>query len=125
MKRAIYEALGVRECFVFDARPRERGRLTGLRLEGGSYTPIAPVPVVLGGVGVPSLVLGLVARSWEGDDRWEMRWHDPASGKDLLNYDEQAAMLEARDRNVAAGKAELADMEAEIKALRAALEART
>ena len=48
VKRAIYEALGVREYFVFDARPRERGRLTGLRLEDGSYTPIEPVPVVLG-----------------------------------------------------------------------------
>ena len=72
----------------------------------------------------PATELGLVARSWEGDDRWEMRWHDPASGKDLLNYDEQAAMLEARDRNVAASKAELADMEAEIAALRAVLDGR-
>ena len=109
---------------MFDARPRERGRLTGLRLEGGSYTPIAPVPVVLGGVGVPSAVLGLVARSWEGDDRWEMRWHDPASGKDLRTFDEQAATLdeqaatlEERDREVAAGKAQIA-------ALRAVLDAR-
>ena len=145
VKRAIYEALGVREYFVFDARPRERGRLTGLRLEAGSYTPIEPVPVVVGGVGVPSAVLGLVARSWEGDDRWEMRWHDPASGKDLRTFDEQAATLdeqaatldeqaatldeqaatldelaatlEERDREVAAGKAEIA-------ALRAVLDAR-
>lgn len=117
-KRAIYEALGVREYFVFDARPGERGRLTGLRLERGAYTPIEPVPVVLGGVGVPSAVLGLVARSWEGDDRWEMRWHDPASGKDLRNYDEMAAMLEERDRDVAASKAEIA-------ALCAALDGRT
>lgn len=123
-KRAIYEALGVREYFVFDARPRERGRLTGLRLEDGSYTPIGPVPVVLGGVGVPSVVLGLVARSWKGDDRWEMRWHDPASGKDLRTFDELAATLEERDREVAAGKAELADRKAEIAALRAVLDAR-
>ena len=95
----------------------ERGRLTGLRLEAGSYTPIEPVPVVVGGVGVPSAVLGLVARSWEGDDRWEMRWHDPASGKDLRTFDELAATLEERDREVAAGKAEIA-------ALRAVLDAR-
>ena len=110
-KRAIYEALGIREYFVFDARPRERGRLTGLRLEGGTYTPIEPVPVVFGGVGVPSAVLGLVARSWEGDDRWEMRWHDPASGKDLRTLDELEAAL--------------ADKETEIATLRAALAART
>lgn len=75
------------------------------------------MPVALGGVGVPSAVLGLVARAWEGEDRWEMRWHDPASGKDLRNYDEMAAMLEERDRDIAASKAEIA-------ALRAALDAR-
>ena len=137
-KRAIYEALGIREYFVFDARPGEEGRLTGLRLAGGAYRPIAPVPVVLGGVGVPSAVLGLVARSWEGEDRWELRWHDPATGEDLRTFDELAderdeqavviadkdAVIADRDAVIAASKAAQADQEAEIAALKAALKSR-
>ena len=130
-KRTIYEALGIREYFVFDARPGEDGRLTGLRLERGAYRPIAPVPVVLGGVGVPSAVLGLVARSWEGEDRWELRWHDPATGEDLRNLGELAderdelaeerdKLAEERDELLAAKEAALA----EVAALRAALDAR-
>ena len=122
-KRAIYEALGIREYIVFDARPKEEGRLTGLRLEGGAYKPIAPVPVVLGGVGVPSAMLGLVVRSWEGEDRWEMRWHDPATGQDLRNYAE-AAERAAKDAQLAALDAEIAAKDAEIAALRAELAAR-
>ena len=110
------------------------------------------MPVVLGGVGVPSAVLGLVARSWEGEDRWELRWHDPATGEDLRTFDELAderdeqavviadkdaeiadkdaviadkdAVIAGQDAVIAGQDAAMADKDAEIAALRAELAAR-
>ncbi len=90
-KRTIYEAMGVREYFIYDPREKYQApRLVGLRLEHGRYEEI-PVGILPNGErGTPSATLGLSAHV-DGDGR--LRWYDPASGAYLRTYREQEREL--------------------------------
>ena len=80
-KRATYEHLGVREYWLFDPEGFESSTpLTGHRLRAGRYRP-----VVADAAGrLPSGVLGLDLHVRAG----ELRFRDPATGRDLRTYDE-------------------------------------
>ena len=121
-KREIYQALGVREYFIFDARERARKRLTGLTLRHGAYEEIAPTRLADGRMSVYSAVLDLHAYA---NDAGDLRWRDLGAGEDLRTLEEsererQQAWQELeqeRRRRVD----EMAAKDAEIVALRAAL----
>ena len=106
-KLDCYQRLGVRECLFFDATRADLGG-TGEELWGFALTPTRREPLteaVLpnGERGVVSAVLGLVAYVAERTppsaprDTWEltMRWHDPAMGADIPDYDEARTETEA------------------------------
>ena len=85
-KRKTYKALGVREYFVYDARPEAVKRLAGFRLHGGVYKEIAGAPIRAGGPpGLHSDVLGLWAHL---NERRGLRWYDPVTGEDLRTLTE-------------------------------------
>ena len=99
-KLNAYEAIGVRECLLFDVTGEDLAGL-GLDLWGFAMTPKGRQPLeerVLpnGKRGVCSAVLGLVAyiaarRSPAAhNETWAltMRWHDPATGEDLPDHDQ-------------------------------------
>ena len=85
-KRKTYEALGVREYFLYDARPEAETRLAGFRLRGGVYEELAGSPISVGGPpGLHSDVLDLWAHL---DAQGGLRWYDPAKGEDLRTLSE-------------------------------------
>ena len=80
-KRATYERLGVREYWLFDPEGFESPvPLAGHRLRAGRYRPVT---ADTSGVS-PSGVLGLGLHVCAG----ELRFRDPATGRDLRTYDE-------------------------------------
>ena len=102
-KLDVYQGVGVRECLLFDVS-REGKSGVGEELWGYALTPERREPlgeVVLpnGKRGVRSAVLGLVAYVAErtppsapgGIWALTMRWHDPATGQDLPDYDQLRA----------------------------------
>ena len=98
-KRDVYAALGVREYFLYDPRTEYlTPPLQGYRLRDGAYRPLPSVTVLAGReVAVASEVLGLELRD-ECEARM-VRLRDPATGQDLLTYEE----LEARLRDLEDG----------------------
>ena len=134
-KRGVYAALGVSEYFLYDPRAEYlTPPLRGYRLREGEYRPVPSVTVLAGReVAVASEVLGLEFRD-EREARM-VRLRDPATGQDLLTYEEsehareeEAAARrqegEARRQEVAVRRAAESRMEHEIAARQAA-EART
>ena len=121
-KLDCYQQIGVRECMFFDAAGEDRARV-GKALWGCALTPERSEPleeVVLpnGERGVRSDVLGLVAYVAERvppsgpRETWAltMRWHDPATGADIPDYDQSRAETQAeRDRADAATQEALAE----------------
>ena len=100
-KRAIYQALGVREYFIYDARPEATERLFGFRLRGGAYEELPRSPIRPGGpLGVRSEVLDLWAHV---DEERGLRWYDPVAGEDLrtLTEAERRGDAEAQARQLA------------------------
>ena len=94
-KPAVYAELGVREYFLFDPLGEHLSpRLQGYRLVGGAYEPLAPVESIDRTLALRSKVLGLELRAKPGS---EMRFHDPASGEDLLSHDETHAAWRAAE----------------------------
>ena len=111
--------LGVRECMFFDVAREDRSR-TGKELWGYALTPERQEPldiVVLpnGERGVHSAVLGLVAYVAERTppsgprETWAltMRWHDPATGADIPDYEEARAEARAERTRADAAQREL------------------
>ena len=107
-KLDCYQQIGVRECLFFDATAGDWAR-TGKELWGYALAPARRVPLaekVLpnGERGVVSAVLGLVAYVAERTppaglrETWAltMRWHDPATGADIPDYNESRAEAEAQ-----------------------------
>ena len=99
-KLRCYQRIGVRECMFFDVAGEDRSR-TGKELWGCALTPQREEPLEVvalpnGERGVRSEVLGLVAYVAERTPlvvprgTWEltMRWHDPATGEDIPDYDQ-------------------------------------
>jgi Uma2 family endonuclease len=125
-KRALYERLGIREYFLFDA---ERDYLVG---EGGSQ-PIAPNAA--GRLASEELGLEMGVR---GEPSGPLRLYDPAAGRWLQSPVEEArarieaearAAAEASTRREAVQRAEAEaaarrELEAEVARLRAALDRR-
>ena len=95
-KRALYEALGVAEYFLFDPRAEYLDPpLKGFALRGGRYAPVAETRLVDGARALHSETLGLSLRL-RGR---ALRLHDPATGRDLLTP-EEAEEAEAAARRV-------------------------
>ena len=123
-KPAIYASLGVDEYLLFDAAGGLlEPRLQGHALRDRAYQPLPPEPLPNGELSVRSEVLGLCAYL-KGPQR-ELRWFDPASGKDLEDYDEvhdARDAAEARAAEEAAGRREaeekIAELQARIQRLR-------
>ena len=111
-KLNAYQKIGVRECLLFDVTGEDLAGL-GLDLWGFSLTPEGRQPLeerVLpnGERGVWSPVLGLVAYVAAREppaarnETWAltMRWHDPATGQDIPDYEE----LREREGRVLTGE---------------------
>ena len=96
-KRDVYAALGVTEYFLYDPRAEYlTPALQGFRLEGGGYRPLPTMTVLPDrGTTMRSEVLGLELRDLR--DEQMLRLRDPASGRDLLTYDELYQAHEAAE----------------------------
>ena len=107
-KLDCYQQIGVRECLLFDVTGEDRAR-TGKALWGHALTPGHREPLeesVLpnGECGVVCPVLGLVAYVAERTppsgprETWAltMRWHDPATGADIPDFDQSQAEAQAQ-----------------------------
>ena len=118
-KLDCYQRIGVRECMFFDVAREDRSR-TGKELWGYALTPERQEPldiVVLpnGERGVRSAVLGLVAYVAERTppsgprETWAltMRWHDPATGEDIPDYDQVYARADAEQARADAAEHEV------------------
>ena len=118
-KRDFYARHEVVEYWRFDEEDRpNRVRLAGDRLAGGHYEPIAVEELDDGVLQGYSAALNLHLR-WE---QGELRWHDPATGRHILTYDDQRARAdnaqslaetERAARMEAAARAEAAEARAE------------
>ena len=130
-KPGVYAGLGVKEYFLFDPRSEYLApRLQGYRLVDGAYARMSAVESIDRTLTLHSEVLGLELRA----KGVQMRFHDPATGEDLLSHgEEHAARLEeaaalreeAAARRAAELRAEAAESQAEREATaRRAAEAR-
>ena len=116
-KRSVYARLGVREYFLYDPTGEHlTPRLQGHRLEDGVYERLCAVESIDRTLAMRSEVLGLELRAKGGG---EMRFHDPATGEDLLSHGEEHA---ARLEEAAAYRTALARAEARIAELEACLD---
>ena len=108
-KRLLYEALGVREHFLFDPlQDYLRPPLQGFRLTESYYLPAMPEPWAEGEWQIHSQVLGLTLRS-DGPD---LRLYDPEQGRYLLNRAEEADARRLAEARAAAAEAEVARLRA-------------
>ena len=104
-KPGVYAGLGVREYFQYDPTGEHLApRLQGHLLVDGEYERLTPLESIDRTLTLRSEVLGLELRA-RGD--W-MRFHDPATGEDLLSHDEEhaARLDEAAARRSAELRAE-------------------
>ena len=96
-KRETYASLGVSEYWMFDPTGDWLApRLQGLRLHEDGYRRLPSVTSLDGGLLLHSEALGLDVRLEAGE---ALRFRDPATGQDLLSYEESQARiaeLEAR-----------------------------
>ena len=116
-KRSVYARLGVREYFLYDPTGEHlTPRLQGHRLEDGVYERLSAVESIDRTLAMRSEVLGLELRAKGGG---EMRFHDPATGEDLLSHGEEHA---ARLEEAAAYRTALACADARIAELEACLD---
>ena len=121
-KPARYESFGVREYFLYDPvggllKPRLQGHV----LRGGRYRALRPQRLPNGEQGLRSEVLGL----WvylQGQSE-ALRWHDPATGRDLEDHDEVHDAREAAEAKLAEAAAAREAAEAEAAEAAAAREA--
>ena len=115
-KKDVYASLGVREYFLFDPpTPRRQAGVVGLTLCGEEYASMDQEVLPNGHRGVRSEVLGLAAYASDG----ELRWFDPATGRDLLDYAGQNRERLEAEASAAAAKVEATDAKAEAAAAKA------
>ena len=118
-KPAVYAGLGVGEYFLFDPLGEHLApRLQGYRLAGGAYERLAAVESIDRTLSLSSEVLGLELRAKPGG---EMRFHDPATGRDLLSHDETHASWRAAEIRAEREAAAREVAEAQVAALEARL----
>ena len=118
-KRLDYEALGITEYWRFDETgDHHKAKLAADRLVDDRYEPIAIEELADGVLQGYSAVLNLFIR-WE---QGRLAWHDPATGRHILTYDDQRARAEEATasaeseraaRMEAAARAEAAEARAE------------
>ena len=121
-KREIYASLSVWEYWLFDPTGDYLApRLQGFHLHGGEYRPLPSVTMMGGGLSLHSEVLGLDVRL---DAEGALRFHNPASGKDLPAHAEETAahrVTKTRlDEEAANHQATKAELKKEAAARRAA-----
>ena len=93
-KRRDYAALGITEYWRFDEASRRREtRLASDRLVEDRYEPINIEELAGGIMQGYSAALNLFIR-WE---HGQLGWHDPATGRHILTYDDQRARAEAAE----------------------------
>ena len=110
-KLGVYAGLGVREYFQYDPTGEHLApRLQGHRLVEGEYERLRAVESIDRTLTLRSEVLGLEMRAL-GD--W-MRFHDPATGEDLLSHAETCAARLAAEARAAAAEARVAELEARL-----------
>ena len=119
-KRDVYAALGVNEYFLYDPRAEYLAPpLQGWRLRGDGYEAMPAVTVLPGrGVAVASEVLGLEFRD-EREARM-VRLRDPATGQDLLTYEESDRAREQESAARRAAEARTVELEARLRDLQKA-----
>ena len=118
-KPGIYAGLGVREYFLFDPRSEFlKPRLQGFRLVDGVYERLTVVESIDRTLILPSEVLGLELRAKAGG---EMRFHDPATGEDLLSLHEERAARQAALARVKAAEARAEAAETRLAEIEARL----
>ena len=111
-KPGIYAGLGVKEYFLFDPRGEYlTPRLQGYRLVEGKYERMSAVESIDRTLALPSEVLGLKLRAKAGG---EMRFHDPATGEDLLSHGEEHAARLEEAAELRAAEARVAELEARL-----------
>ena len=115
-KPALYASLGVREYFLYDPvggllEPRLQGHR--LRRGGGGYGALRPERLENGERGLRSEALGLWV--WLEGPGQALRWHDPATGRDIETHAEVLAAREAAlaARETAVARAGVAEVRAE------------
>ena len=87
-KRKVYARLGVKEYWLYDPTGEYLTPvLQGIRLAGSAYVRQLAVTSPDGALMLHSETLGLELRAKDG----EMRFRDPATGRILLSYQEEAA----------------------------------
>jgi Uma2 family endonuclease len=107
-KRADYAAIGVLEYCLFDETGEHHGtRLVGYRLEIGAYVPLPIDELAEGVLQGYSRVLNLYLR-WE---RGELGWHDPATGRHIVTFDDRRARADAAEAELAAERARVRELE--------------
>ena len=116
-KRDVYGALGVSEYFLYDPRAEYlTPPLQGYRLRDGGYRPLSSVTVLAGReVAVASEVLGLELRD-EREARM-VRLRDPATGQDLLTYEESEHAREEETAALRAAESRVEELEARLRNL--------
>ena len=106
-KRSTYACIGVREYWLFDPEGLKLATpLAGYQLRAGRYQPVAADPA--GRLRSEVLGLDLHVRADE------LRFRDPATGKDLLTYDESE-----HERAAAESRADLEKKRADSEKKRA------
>ena len=129
-KRSVYARLGVREYWQYDPTGEHLpARLQGERLTRSGYVRQPAATALDGTLTLRSETLGLELRAAPGR---EMRFRDPASGRDLPSHHEEAeGRLIAKERaavaenraaaaatRVAAAEARVAELEALLRSRR-------
>ena len=136
-KLDCYQRLGVRECLLFDVTGEDLAGvgedMWGFALTPERRQPLETCTLPNGERGVCSDVLGLVAYVSERTPplthrerlALTMRWHDPATAKDLPDYDEALAEAQAAQREAQALRADtqaarrsIAELEEQLRRLR-------
>ena len=111
-KRSTYARLGVKEYFLFDPTGEHlTPRLQGYRLVEGEYERLSAVESIDRTLTLSSEVLRL--ELWAKAEG-EMRFHDPATGEDLLSHGEVHAALREETAARRAAEARVAEFEARL-----------
>ena len=113
-KRDFYARHGVVEYWRFDDEGRpDQVRLVGDRLVDGIYEPIAVEELADGVLQGYSTALDLFIR-WE---QGQLRWHDPATGRHILTYDDQRVRAESERSRADSERAARLAAEARVREL--------
>lgn len=110
-----YEALGITEYWRFDETgEHHKTRLAGDRLESGRYQPVSIEEIDNGILQGYSTALNLYLR-WE---QGRLAWHDPATGRHILTYDDQRDRADREHNRADRAEAHVRELEAELRRLR-------